>query len=176
MLHALGFSSVAAFAKKAGLPQQTVNSQLKRGRLSAETISAISVAGGSADWLLTGEGPMLRSSAAEEDSADHWQRQAEHWKTYALKMEGERDAYRAMANALGRTPGDREGPGLLNEPAEGLSQEELRLVDAYRAAPVDVRDAAWGTLNRGALVDERGPEQEREAGGATRRGSKRRGE
>lgn len=56
--------SIRGFAIKCGIPQQTLDGQLKRKRaISFETITAIAVTfpDVSAEWLMRGVGPMLHS-------------------------------------------------------------------------------------------------------------------
>lgn len=50
----------AAFAKQLGVSPQTVHSWIARNTFDSELVFA-KCDGLSADWLLTGEGPMLRS-------------------------------------------------------------------------------------------------------------------
>lgn len=62
--------SVRGFAIKCGIPQQTFDGQLKRKRaVSIETITAIAVTFPevSRDWLLLGEGEMLKSQNKDTD-------------------------------------------------------------------------------------------------------------
>lgn len=69
LLKALSISDIQSFARITKIPHQTVRSQFERRRFSAEVLSEISERGGSADWLLTGRGAMLRrdSSGMEAD-------------------------------------------------------------------------------------------------------------
>ncbi len=56
--------SIRGFAIKCGIAQQTLDGQLKRKRaVSVDTITAIAVAFPeiSANWILLGEGPMLKT-------------------------------------------------------------------------------------------------------------------
>lgn len=62
--------SIRGFAIKCGIPQQTFDGQLKRKRgVSIETITAIAVAFPeiSRDWLLLGEGEMMKSQNKDID-------------------------------------------------------------------------------------------------------------
>ena len=63
LLKSLNIPNVQQFALKAGIHHQTVRSQLDKGRLSQEVLAKISEFGGDVNWLLTGEGPMLRTGA-----------------------------------------------------------------------------------------------------------------
>ena len=59
MLDALGFADIQKFANDAGIPHQTIRSQVEKGRFSDDVYSEISERGGNVDWLLTGKGTML---------------------------------------------------------------------------------------------------------------------
>lgn len=63
--------SIRGFAIKCGIPQQTLDGQLKRKRtVSIETITSIAVTFPevSRDWLLLGEGEMFKTASLDANS------------------------------------------------------------------------------------------------------------
>ena len=59
----------AQFAAKLGLPAQNISAWIKRGTFNAELLFS-KCEGISADWLLSGEGEMLRS-VSKQQTVDH---------------------------------------------------------------------------------------------------------
>lgn len=65
LVNYFGDGTQTKFAEKLGIPAQNVSAWIKRGTFNAELIYA-KCRGVSADWLLTGEGDMLRAEASTD--------------------------------------------------------------------------------------------------------------
>ena len=67
LIELLGYPDVQKFARAIGVAPQTVRSQIGRARFNEEVLTEISARGGNVNWLLTGRGEPMGSSAEASD-------------------------------------------------------------------------------------------------------------
>jgi hypothetical protein len=70
LIEALGFADIQKFGRAARIAHTTVRHQVETGRFSMEVLSELSKRGGNVDWLVSGDGPMLRGGAAPPQTED----------------------------------------------------------------------------------------------------------
>lgn len=90
LMSALGYSKQSELAANTGVSPQYVSDLLTgRKEFQQPFLSHLADSGVNVNWLLTGEGPMLRegTEGPEIETVQHWKDQAELWKLHALKME-----------------------------------------------------------------------------------------